>query len=314
MVETTIDLAKTDYHEYHIKPDFDEGLKGKDIIMHFRFTWTILLIVEFYPFYQELRLKMDAILTYFPDELIKVSNELHLEAHKKLKLENNHQYGYYFRISRNDAGCLRSRQQYIELTTQKNGVYFTTSSLKSMSDKYAELTRQYDIKQSSLVKEVIAIGATYALVLSDLNQVIAELDTLVSFADASVKAPIPYVRPKIHPRGTGDIILKASRHPCLEVQEDVSFIPNHVTLLRNYASFHIITGPNMGGKSTFIRQIATTVLMAQIGCFVPCDEAQITVSDCILARVGAGDSQLKGISTFMAEMLETASILEASSL
>ncbi|CAG8439292.1 7439_t:CDS:10 [Ambispora leptoticha] len=231
---------------------------------------------------------------------------------RKLHFEKSTVHGYCFRLTRNDAGCIRGNSRYIELATQRTGVFFTTTKLKELSQNFSEFSDEYEKKQSSLVKEVIAIAATYCPVLETLNGLLAHLDVLLSFAHVSINAPTPYVRPKISEKGSGHVLLKGARHPCLEVQTDVSFIPNDVELIQNKSEFLIITGPNMGGKSTYIRQIGVIALMAQAGCFVPCSDATLCIFDCILARVGAGDSQLKGISTFMAEMLETATILKTA--
>ncbi|KAF9935116.1 MutS-like protein [Linnemannia zychae] len=289
LVETTIDLDAIDNHEYLIKADFDQGLKA-------------------------LRKKMEMLKLDMQKEHERVSIVLNMEVDKKLKMEDHQIHGWGFRLSRNDSSCIRNKSQFQELATQKNGVFFTTTTMRKVSTEFKDISQEYERSQSSLAKEVIGIVSTYCPVLEKLNTLVAQLDVLVSFAHVSVHAPIPYVRPHMTAIGTGDVILKESRHPCLEAQDDVAFIPNDVSLERGKTEFLIITGPNMGGKSTYIRQIGVIALMAQTGCFVPCSEASLCVFDCILARVGAGDSQMKGVSTFMAEMLETASILKSATV
>ncbi|KAJ8331868.1 MSH2 protein [Batrachochytrium dendrobatidis] len=287
LVETTIDLAAVENHQYLIKPDFHRELL-------------------------ETRSSMDNVLNTIQSEAEQVAIDLGIEFEKRLKFEKNSQYGYHLRLSRIDANRIRGNRDYIELSTQKAGVLFTTVNLRTLSNNFAELTKAYELLQQNLSKDVISITGSYFPVLELLNQLVAHIDVLVSFADVAISAPMQYVRPNILLSGQGDIILKKARHPCVEVQDDVSFIENDVDLVRNDSVFQIITGPNMGGKSTYIRQIGVIVLMAQIGSFVPCEEASVSIVDSILARVGANDSQLKGISTFMAEMLETASILRAA--
>ena len=101
-----------------------------------------------------------------------------------------------------------------------------------------------------------------------------------------------------------ELVLLDSRHPLVEVQESCGeFVQNSCKMIKGESWFQIITGPNMGGKSTFIRQVGVNVLLAQFGSFVPCSKAIIPVRDAIFCRIGAGDFQLRGVSTFMAEML-----------
>ncbi|KAI4181199.1 MAG: hypothetical protein L6R41_006766 [Letrouitia leprolyta] len=287
MVETTVDLDALDHHEFIIKPEFDESLRT-------------------------IRKRLDKLKYDMEVEHRKVGKDLNQDTEKKLFLENHRVHGWCFRLTRTEAGCIRNKKQYQECSTQKNGVYFTTTTMQSLRREHDQLSSNYNRTQSGLVAEVVGVAASYCPVLEKLAGVLSHLDVIVSFAHVSVHAPQSYVRPLIHPRGTGSTILKEARHPCMEMQDDIQFITNDVHLERSTSSFLIITGPNMGGKSTYIRQIGVIALLAQIGCFVPCSEAQLTIFDSILARVGASDSQLKGVSTFMAEMLETANILKSA--
>ncbi|KAG1859584.1 DNA mismatch repair protein [Suillus subalutaceus] len=286
MVESTLDLEELENHNYAIKPDYDERLQAlADKLV-------------------EIRDGLDA-------EHRATGKDLDLDLEKKLHLENSQNYGYCFRLTKNDAKAIMRNSKYIELGTVKSGVYFTTKKLKALSTDHQETTHEYQRTQSGLVKEVVSIASTYTPVLENLDHIIAHLDVILSFAHVSVNAPEPYVKPKVLEKGYG-LILRDARHPCLEVQDDISFIPNDVEMVKGEGEFQIITGPNMGGKSTYIRQVGVIALMAQTGCFVPCSEATLPIFDSVLCRVGAGDSQLKGVSTFMAEMLETASILRSA--
>ncbi|USP77673.1 uncharacterized protein yc1106_04947 [Curvularia clavata] len=287
MVETTVDLDALDNHEFIIKPDFDESLKT-------------------------IRKRLDKLKRDMESEHMRVGDDLNQDTEKKLFLENHKVSGWCFRLTRNEASCIRGKKQYQEISTQKNGVYFTTNTLSEKRREFDQLSDTYNRTQAGLVNEVVSVASSYVPVIEKLAAVLAHLDVIVAFAHVSVHAPSAYTRPTMHPRGTGNTVLKEARHPCMEMQDDISFITNDVSLVRDKSEFLIITGPNMGGKSTYIRQIGVIALMAQIGCFVPCSEAELTIFDCILARVGASDSQIKGVSTFMAEMLETANILKSA--
>lgn len=289
MVEATLDLDELQNHNYSIKPDFDEKL-------------------------MRIKAKLDNVRDRLDAEHHRVGKDLGMELDKKLHLENHSSYGYCFRLSRADAKVLNSKSSYRELATIKSGVHFVSTELKELGEDFRTFSDDYARQQVGLVKDVINIAASYCPPLEQLNVLLATLDVLVSFAHVSMCAPTPYTRPELGEKGTAaPLVVTESRHACLEVQEDVSFIANDAEMQHDTSEFLIITGPNMGGKSTYIRQIGIIALLAQVGCFVPAAEgAQLPVFDCILARVGAGDSQLKGVSTFMSEMLETATILKTA--
>uniref|UniRef100_A0A182SM18 DNA mismatch repair proteins mutS family domain-containing protein n=1 Tax=Anopheles maculatus TaxID=74869 RepID=A0A182SM18_9DIPT len=283
MVEQIIDLEAVEQGEYLVKSDFDSQL-------------------------QERKQEMDEIHSKMKRHLASVAKDIGLEAGSSIKLEFVSQHGYHFRITLKDETLIRKNNSYRILDAIKGGVRFTTSKLQDYSDSFATLKSAYEEQQQTIVAEVIRVAIGYIDPWTMLNNQIAQLDCLVSFAVSASTAPIPYVRPKMHKDGPSVLKLSQIRHPCLELQEDVNFIANDALFAQD-ASMYIITGPNMGGKSTYIRSVGVTVLMAHVGAFVPCENAEMSIVDCILGRVGANDNFTKGLSTFMVEMIETAGII-----
>jgi len=241
---------------------------------------------------------------------------LGLERERVLKLDHSPQLGWFFRLSQKEEAGVRAKitARFQQLEARKDGVKFTSKELRRASEARCAAERDYTAAQRGLVERVVEVAATFTPLLARAGALLAELDVLASFADVAATAPSPYVRPVLHAKDSGrDVIrLQACRHPCVEAMGSGDFVPNDCLMSKGESWFQIITGPNMGGKSTFIRQVGVCVLLAQVGCFVPADHAELVVRDAIFCRVGAGDCQLRGISTFMAEMLETAAILRSA--
>lgn len=226
---------------------------------------------------------------------------------RSLKIGYNQVFGYYIEVSR--AHQDRVPVRYIRKQTLTDAERYITPELKELESRVLGAQERMSQLEHELFQELRAFVAKHSEELLRTARSVAELDVLASLAEVSERNR--YVRPKITERA--EVVIRNGRHPVVEqVQRDVPFVPNDTRLDTEDSQLLIITGPNAAGKSTYLRQVALIVIMAQMGSFVPADEAVIGICDRIFTRVGAHDELVRGQSTFMVEMSETANILNNS--
>lgn len=223
----------------------------------------------------------------------------------KLKIGYNRVFGYYIEVTNSFKHLVPG--EYIRKQTLTNCERYITQELKEIEGRILGSKEKVLQLEYETFEKIRKFVASQLLRVQKTANMIAQLDVIVSLA--RVAAENNYIRPIISL--DGEIVLKDSRHPVVETLLDgAPFVPNDVHLDKNENRVAIITGPNMAGKSTYMRQVAVIVLMAQMGSFVPASYAKISIVDSVFTRVGASDDLASGQSTFMVEMNEVAGIID----
>lgn len=222
----------------------------------------------------------------------------------QLKIGYNKVFGYYIEVSRNNASKM---PDYFERKqTLANSERFITNELKELENKILNAEDKLSDIEYALFNDIRKYASGEAEKLRSLSKKIAEIDCLVSFSLSALKNN--YKKPVV--TDNGGLNIKNGRHPVIEYHNKGEFVPNDFTLDNENNRLIIITGPNMSGKSTYLRSSALISILAHCGSFVPAEYAEIPIMDRIFTRVGASDNLSKGESTFMVEMVETANILQ----
>lgn len=223
---------------------------------------------------------------------------------KSLKIKYNKVFGYYIEISNSNLSL--APEDYMRKQTLVNAERFITPELKEIESKILGSEEKSKALEYELFQQLREFALQFTAQIQDTACALASLDVLAGLAECARK--YNYIRPHMTENDVIDI--KAGRHPVLDAQmQGERFVPNDTLLDGEYNRMMIITGPNMAGKSTYIRQTAMLVIQAQMGSFVPADRASIGLVDRVFTRVGASDDISRGQSTFMVEMVETANIL-----
>ena len=234
------------------------------------------------------------------------TNEKERTGIKNLKVGYNKVFGYYIEVTKSFISQV-PEDRYIRKQTLTGGERYITEELKTIEEKILGSEDKLTDLEYKLFVQIRNEIARSASRVQKSAEIVSILDVLCSFAYVAENEN--YVKPIITDDGVIDI--RDGRHPVVEKSlRDVEFIPNNTFMDLDTKRFHVITGPNMAGKSTYMRQVAVITYMAQVGCFVPASYAKIGIVDRIFTRVGASDDLAMGESTFMVEMTELSNILE----
>lgn len=313
MFEEVIDAENLKKGEYLVRSSFDDDLN-------------------------DIKQSMDYIDEKLAKETKSSAKLLGLDEGSTLKLDYVSHLGFYLRTTKKEDKNVRKHSKFSVIDTARGGLRFTTDLIKGLNEEYAVLKASYEEQQKNIVSEICRIVAGYSAPLMNLNHIIAVLDLFLGLSKVVENSPGRYVRPQIFPASERILEIEDLRHPCLECQDDVQYIPNSVDLQADKNELLIITGSNISGKryvlnhtyysfklydffniykyifSTYIRSIGIAVLLAHMGMYVPCESAKISICDSILARIGATDDIQKNLSTFAMEMVETSSILKTATM
>ncbi len=234
------------------------------------------------------------------------SSERQRTGIKSLKVGYTNVFGYYLEVSRANLHLVPSN--YVRKQTLANAERFITPELKEMESQVISAQERSAALEQEIFSRIRSEVSGFSKEMQQLAAALGELDVLCSFA--AVAAENSLVKPEFNTEGK--ISIRDSRHPVLDKAMRGAFVPNDVHLDTNGSRLIILTGPNMAGKSTFMRQVALAVILAQMGSFVPASFASLAIVDRIFTRVGAYDDLSSGQSTFMVEMTELANILTSA--
>lgn len=225
---------------------------------------------------------------------------------KSLKIGYNRVFGYYIEVTKTNLDSIKDEFGYVRKQTLTNAERFITQELKDKEDAIVHAQERSICLEAELFNHLLNQIKVYLPKLHDLSHALATIDAL--YALAEISSENGYTRPQFH---TGHSIhMKEARHPILDrMMKTTRYVSNDLEMGEDN-DILMITGPNMGGKSTYMRQTVLLVIMAQIGCFVPAKKAEMPIFDQIFTRIGASDDIMSGQSTFMVEMIEANNALQ----